>query len=177
MDYHYEYIRLNATHTRVKAMHDQQIANLKREIAQLRDLINNPVIVPHFDRELEELLDVVVSVTNILAYDILGRSRKREIVTARTLFSYIARTHCRKELTTIGRFLNMDHSSIINQVSRFEDYLSLNYKTETDFYNECLHRINTETGKGISSHDTDKRAGSNLLRKEVSKERVDDILY
>lgn len=175
MDYQYEYIRLKATHTRVKAMHDQQIANLKREIAQLRELINNPIRVPHFDIEMEELLDVVVSVTNILAADILGRNRQRDIVTARSLFSYIARIHCKKEFALIGRFLNLDHSTIIHQVNRFEDFLKLKYKYETDLYNDCINRVNNAQGNRVPAHHIGNRQGSDLLREEVHQSRMASV--
>ena len=141
MDYQYEYIKLKSLHTRVKAMHDQRVANLKREIKELTELINNPVQVPKFDTDMEKILEVVVSVTNIFAAEILSKTRKREVVTARALFCYLACKHSNKGPTLIGRFIGRDHSTVIHNIDNYQDYLDTNQRDEVNYYEACLRML------------------------------------
>lgn len=144
MNYEYEYIVLKGRYERMKAMYESRIVKMKKEIHEMRDHIIDPILIPQFDLEMLEVLDLVAKVTKVFKEDIMSRKRDREIVIARSLFSYICRNHLKKQFKVIGRFLNRDHSSIIYHCEVYNNYLKMNYRNETIFYNECIHRINNE---------------------------------
>ena len=167
MNYQYEYIRLKSKHERVKLLHDAKIEKLNRQISELRDMIIHPITIPKFDLDMGEVITLVSKVTNVFHQDIISHKRHREIVTARALFAYICRNHLQKSFKLIGRFINRDHSTIIHLVNNYEDYLKMNYKEETLFYNECINRINNETEQGVCPHCTGDRERSYLLREKI----------
>ena len=167
MNYQYEYIRLKSKHERVKLLHDAKIEKLNRQISELRAMIIQPVTIPKFDLDMGEVITLVSKVTNVFPQDIISHKRHREIVTARALFSYICRNHLKKSFKIIGRFINRDHSTIIHLVSNYEDYLKMNYKEETLFYNECIDRINNEEKPRVCTYCAAERERGYLLREKI----------
>ena len=167
MNYQYEYITLKAKHERVKLLHDAKIEKLNRQIAELRAMIIQPVTIPKFDLDMGDVIILVSRVTNVFPEDIISHKRHREIVTARALFAYICRNHLQKAYKRIGRFINRDHSTIIHLVSNYEDYLKMNYKEETLFYNECIDRINNEEKPRVCTHCANDGERSYLLREKI----------
>ena len=153
-DYTFEYITLKARHERMKKIHDAKIEKLNREIAELRQRIIQPVQIPKFDLELGEVLTIVSRVTEVFQDDIISSKRQREIVTARALFAYVCRHHLKKSFKYIGRFINRDHSTIIHLCNNYENYLQMQYKPETIFYNECINRVNAEKESRVSTHNS-----------------------
>jgi chromosomal replication initiation ATPase DnaA len=85
-------------------------------------------------------------VTNVFQDDILSHKRDREIVTARALFCYMSRMRMKKSLKHIGRYINRHHSSVINLVSNYDNYLNMKYKAETIYYNAAVDRFNSAQG-------------------------------
>jgi chromosomal replication initiation ATPase DnaA len=145
-DYTYDYITLKARHERMKNVHDAQIEKLNREIEELRAKIIKPMIIPKFDLELGEVLQIVSEVTKVFQDDILSHKRDREIVTARALFCYMSRMRMKKSLKHIGRYINRHHSSVINLVSNYDNFLNMKYKAETIYYNAAIDRFNSAQG-------------------------------
>jgi chromosomal replication initiation ATPase DnaA len=145
-DYTYDYITLKARHERMKNVHDGQIKKLKLEIDMLRGKIITPMVVPKFDLELVEVLDIVSGITGVFQDDIISDKRYREVVTARALFCYICRFKMDKSLKNIGNFINRHHSSVINLVSNYDNFLNLGYKAETLYYNAAIDRFNRAEG-------------------------------
>ena len=167
MNYEYEYIKLKGQHNRMKAIHDAKIEKLNREIAELRLKIIQPVVIPKFDLEMGEVLTLVSKVTNVFIDDIISSKRHREIVTARALFCYVSRYHLKKQFELIGRFLNRHHSTIMHLCGNYDDYLKMNYQEETNFYNECINRIDNEKASRIYAYNSGNEQGSFVLRQEV----------
>ena len=153
-DYTYDYITLKARHERMKKIHDAKIDKLNREITELRQRIIQPVQIPKFDLELGEVLIIVSRVTEVFQDDIISSKRQREIVTARALFAYVCRHHLKKSFKYIGRFINRDHSTIIHLCNNYENYLQMQYKPETIFYNECINRVNNEKESRVSTYNS-----------------------
>jgi len=145
-DYTYDYITLKARHERMKNVHDSQIKKLQLEIDMLRGKIITPMIIPKFDLDLGEMLQIVSEITNVFKDDIISHKRNREIVTARALFCYICRVKMNKSLKYIARFINRHHSSVINLVSNYDNFLNLGYKAETIYYNAAVDRFNSIQG-------------------------------
>jgi chromosomal replication initiation ATPase DnaA len=145
-DYTYDYITLKARHERMKNVHDAQIEKLNRQIEELRAKIIQPMIIPKFDLELGEVLQIVSEVTNVFQDDILSHKRDREIVTARALFCYMSCMKLRKSLKYTGRYINRHHTSVMNLISNYDNYLNMKYKAETIYYNAAVDRFNSAQG-------------------------------
>jgi len=175
MDYRFEYIKLKGQHERLKLTHHMQLQKLLKEIDMLKQEIINPVKLPTFDMDMGEIMKIVCSVTNVLTSDILSTKRHREIVTARALFCYICRNHSKKPFARIGIFINRDHSTIMHLNNNYTDYLKMELKEETYFYEQCINRINHVQGSGIAPHHPQHGAGSNLLCEEIYSERMESV--
>jgi chromosomal replication initiation ATPase DnaA len=145
-DYTYDYMTLKARHERMKNVHDAQIKKLNLEIDMLRGKIITPMVIPKFDLELVEILDIVSGITGVFQDDIISHKRNREMVTARALFCYICRVKMNKPLNYIGRFINRHHSSVINLVNNYDNYLNMKYKAETFYLNAAVDRFNRAQG-------------------------------
>jgi chromosomal replication initiation ATPase DnaA len=130
----------------MKNVHDAKIKKLQLEIDMLKGKIIQPMLIPKFDLELGEVLQIVSEVTNVFQDDIISHKRNREIVTARALFSYICRHKMKKSLKYIGRFINRDHSTVIHLISNYDNYLNMKYKAETIYYNAAVDRFNSLQG-------------------------------
>ena len=144
MNYEYEYIKLKALKTRERARYEMRISELKEQIADLREQLIDPYEPPKFDMEMNDLLTIVSKATNITKREILGNSRKREIIQARGLFCYMAVRNLKKMTTTTGRFLNRDHSTIINAVKNYDGYIEMNVKPEVKFYETAVAHLEDE---------------------------------
>jgi chromosomal replication initiation ATPase DnaA len=145
-DYTYDYMTLKARHEKMKNVHDAQIKKLNFEIDMLRGKIITPMVIPKFDLDLGEVLQIVSEITNVFKDDIISHKRYREIVIARALFCYICRVKMNKSLNYIGRYINRHHSSVINLVSNYDNFLNMKYKQETIYYNAAVDRFNSAQG-------------------------------
>lgn len=81
---------------------------------------------PHSDTTLDVIKLAVCDEFRIKWEDIVNRSRKREIVIARQLFSYACMKHLSVGSSYLGRLLGRDHTSIIHNRRMVENFLSIN---------------------------------------------------
>lgn len=144
MNFEYEYIKLKALRTRERQRFEMRINELKQQITDLRQQLIKPYEPPQFDLEMNELLTIVSKVTNITKREILGDSRKREIIQARGLFCYMAVKNLKKMKITAGRFLNRDHTTIINAVKKYDGYIEMNVKPEAKYYETAVAHLEDE---------------------------------
>jgi chromosomal replication initiator protein len=88
------------------------------------------------DATLNDILNVVASVTEIDKDKIKGKNRKRDLVTARHIFFYIAHKHTKIQLEVIGSVLNRHHATVLHGYHKisnqliYEDISSLVYEIE-----------------------------------------------
>jgi chromosomal replication initiation ATPase DnaA len=141
MNFEYEYIKLKALRTRERQRFEMRINELKEQIADLREQLIDPYEPPQFDLEMNELLTIVSKATNITKREILGNSRKREIIQARGLFCYVAVRNLGKMTTVTGRFLNRDHSTVINHCKNYDGWIEMKVKPETTYYERVLSEV------------------------------------
>ena len=76
-----------------------------------------------------ELQHAVQTVSKIK--DIKLRTRKKEFILARALFSMVAHQNFKISKSEIGRYLNLNHASIINLIKKSNE----TYKTGYDVFN------------------------------------------
>jgi len=144
-DYFERYLTYRKKHTNLLNRQERMIAKYEKEISRLKYLLTNPIQKEKVDVNLSTILDAVCSSTNIIPHDILAQNRQRSISTARHLFCYIANIHYGYCFTVIGRFLSKDHSTVINSVNRYQNFLDCNYKLESKYYAQCKNILSIGT--------------------------------
>ena len=72
--------------------------------------------------ELDVLATIICDYFDITVKQLKSSSRKREHVTARIIFSHLARNRYNMTFGSIGAFLNRDHSTIIHECDNFQQW-------------------------------------------------------
>lgn len=90
----------------------------------------------------EKICEVVASYFDLSQHDLVGKSRIKQIVTARQLSIYLCRTHLGISLPELGRFFGgRDHSTILSSLRKVE----LDKKTDITLQT-ILARLNKSLG-------------------------------
>lgn len=76
---------------------------------------------------LPKLMDLVCEEFEVTEHDMIGSSRKRNVVDARMAFVSLARFNMKITTTTLGQRLNLDHATVLNLINRMADYEFLNH--------------------------------------------------
>lgn len=89
------------------------------------------------------ILTVISKNCGVSVEDILSKVRKKEVVDARHYFFTIMRKHLGHTTTSVGRFTDRDHTTVIHGIRTFNDRYSSeeNYK---NVYDSILHEIWTK---------------------------------
>ena len=91
---------------------------------------------------LSNVMEAVVEVTGVPPYQVIGKSRMKEIAMARHLFCYLARLHTNASQFAIGEFLGgRHHSTVIHSIGTSNDMLDTNYEVFGDMVNQCNNVI------------------------------------
>ena len=138
-----KYISLKTTHRNLLFKFEAMQNKYEKEIQRLKEIISNPINRNAEHHDLEVILKSVSSVTGIIPQDILGRNRQRNISVARHLFCYLAYNQNGFTLTSIGRFLVKDHSTVLNSIRKYENYIDCKYKEEIQLYEQCKRILST----------------------------------
>jgi len=144
-DYFEKYLTNRKKHTNLLKKHETTILKYEKEISRLKNLLTKPIGKEKEDVKLIMILEAVCSTTEIIPHDILAQNRQRNISIARHLFCYVAYKHYGYCLTAIGRFLNKDHSTVINSICKYQNFLDCNYKLETNHYAQCKNILSIST--------------------------------
>ena len=91
---------------------------------------------------LSNVMESVVEVTGVPPYQVIGKSRMKEIAMARHLFCYMARLHTNASLLAIGEFLSgRDHATVMNSVKVSNDLIDTDYGVFVELVNETNNHI------------------------------------
>ena len=113
------------------------------DIDTLQSIIND---ISSNDVEIDRISYCVSDYFNISIEDILGQSRKKDIVTARKIAMYFAKKYTKCSLKTIGSLIgNRDHSTVIHAINNIEEL----EKTEKNMQ-RVIENINREIRKKLS---------------------------
>jgi chromosomal replication initiator protein len=100
------------------------------------------IVARHTSAEInmENILNVISYELDIPISDIKSKNREGELPDARKLYCLLARDYTGKSLRTIGKLVNIDHSSVIVAIRKARFYI----KSESDFrnkYNSIKERL------------------------------------
>jgi chromosomal replication initiation ATPase DnaA len=91
---------------------------------------------------LSNVLEAVVEISGVPPYQVIGKSRMKEIAMARHLFCYLARLHTNASQFAIGEFLGgRHHSTVIHSIRTANDMLDTDYEVFGDMVNQCNNLI------------------------------------
>lgn len=89
--------------------------------------------------EIGDVITITSDYLSIPVSDIMSKCRKREIVTARHLCMFFARYKLSKPTAEIGRYFNVDHTSVLHACTNVSNWK----ETDENFY-RAFKQIKTE---------------------------------
>ncbi len=114
----------------------------KVDITLAKDVIKNFIKNINKEITIEFIIDNVASYFSITADKLQGQSRKRNIVNARQICMYLAKSMTTQSLKTIGEnFGNRDHSTVIYSCKTVTDFMELDSQFKDDVL-AIQHQIN-----------------------------------
>jgi len=69
------------------------------------------------------IMDMVCGFFGVTIEELRGQSISREITSARCVYSYLVRHHVGDSYSRIGSDLSKDHSTIVHQISKMQDFI------------------------------------------------------
>ena len=72
-----------------------------------------------------KILEITATELNVSKEKIISKTRKVEIIYVRQLVCYLARLHTIESLHSIGKTLNVDHSTVIHSIKVVENNIRL----------------------------------------------------
>lgn len=101
----------------------------------------------------EEILKVICRELEMDFDEVKNRkTRLREFVYTRHLYSYFCKEYTKDSLSVIGKFLKKDHSTIIHSINQIKDYYEVDKVIKND-----VDKINTILKHKVVDCTADKR--------------------
>jgi len=98
---------------------------------------------------LDQLMDIVASVSGQSKEKIMGKDRYRKLVLPRYIFSYVARTKVKATFMDVADYLDAHHSTIIYAVEKIGSYLEIGDELTTELYNSVKAAVAKYTNEPI----------------------------
>lgn len=90
------------------------------------------------------LLTLVSDVTGVETNKICGRSRQRDIVTARHLYFYFGSVHFGLKLVEMARLVGCHHSTLIHAICKVDDLISIDDPIYTKVHDQIRDKLTQE---------------------------------
>jgi predicted transcriptional regulator len=123
----------------------------------------------------KHILLVAAEYSGIPLDDIIGKSRRREIVAIRQLISFLLR-EMRITLTEIGRIVNSDHTTVMSTIDLLTGRMSVDkeFKAEyREFKEYCLEKLDGNRRTLLDTHQkkaiVDSYRGGGISSKELAE--------
>jgi chromosomal replication initiation ATPase DnaA len=75
--------------------------------------------------ELVKILRVICEINDVDIVDVKGKSRNKELVTARREYCYFAYNVSKKSMKKIGAKINKDHATVLHHKNKMEGWLNI----------------------------------------------------
>jgi chromosomal replication initiator protein len=113
--------------------------NISLELAKqvVRHIVEPSNINPQVEANIDSIQKVICQYFSVTLDDLVGKSRKKEIVMARQLAMFLCKEHTNFSLKSIGfHFGGRDHSTVIHAVQTISDQRDLDSEVK-----ECLNTL------------------------------------
>jgi chromosomal replication initiator protein len=114
----------------------------------LSDILKNSGVSGTVSLTPELVLNCVAEHLNLAAADIRGKERSRQVVLARQLTMYLLRELLPVNLSLIGEFMGLNHSSVVYSINKVKEMMKTNKdinKLVTNLKNMCLTKNRRES--------------------------------
>lgn len=98
---------------------------------------------------LDQLMDIVASVSGQSKEKIMGKDRYRKLVLPRYIFSYFARVKMKETFMDIADYLDAHHSTIIYSVEKIASYIEIGDELTIELYNSVKDAVAKYTNEPI----------------------------
>lgn len=98
---------------------------------------------------LDQLMDIVASVSGQSKEKIMGKDRYRKLVLPRYIFSYFARVKMKETFMDIADYLDAHHSTIIYSVEKIASYIEIGDELTIELYNSVKEAVAKYTNEPI----------------------------
>ena len=115
---------------------------------------------------LDQLMDIVSSVSGQSKEKIMGKDRYRKLVLPRYMFSYFARTKMKETFMDIGTYLDAHHSTIIYSVEKIGSYLEIGDELTKELYQgvkEAVAKYTNEPIRVMLTFEDDSKVNEAIL--------------
>lgn len=134
-------LSVNATYEECKDLFTK-IVEVDRQITKVVDRSKLEVI------NLDELVEIISSVTNVSVEDIKGKRRYTEVVLSRSLLYYFGKFIYGYTFVALGKFTNRDHSTVIHNYRNFDNDIRQN-RLFRSWHDEIFEKIVNLSNKEI----------------------------
>jgi chromosomal replication initiation ATPase DnaA len=115
---------------------------------------------------LDQLMDIVASVSGQSKEKIMGKDRYRKLVLPRYIFSYVARVKLKETFMDIADYLNAHHSTIIYSVDKIASYIEIGDELTIELYQgvkEAVAKYTNEPIRVMLTFDDESRVNEAIL--------------
>ncbi len=101
----------------------------------------------------EEILKVICRELQMNFDEVKNRkTRLKEFVYARQLYSYFAKKYTKENLTNIGKFISKDHATVIHSIKQVNNFLDVDKQMQLQ-----VNKINNALNSRVVNHTANKR--------------------
>ncbi len=115
---------------------------------------------------LDQLMDIVASVSGQSKDKIMGKDRYRKLVLPRYIFSYVARVKLKETFMDIAYYLDAHHSTIIYSVDKIASYIEIGDELTIELYQgvkEAVAKYTNEPIRVMLTFDDESRVNEAIL--------------
>jgi len=115
---------------------------------------------------LDQLMDIVASVSGQSKEKIMGKDRYRKLVLPRYIFSYVARVKLKETFMDIADYLDAHHSTIIYSVDKIASYIEIGDELTIELYQgvkEAVAKYTNEPIRVMLTFDDESRVNEAIL--------------
>ncbi len=115
---------------------------------------------------LDQLMDIVASVSGQSKEKIMGKDRYRKLVLPRYIFSYVARVKLKETFIDIAHYLDAHHSTIIYSVDKIASYIEIGDELTIELYKgvkEAVAKYTNEPIRVMLTFDDESRVNEAIL--------------
>jgi chromosomal replication initiation ATPase DnaA len=115
---------------------------------------------------LDQLMDIVASVSGQSKEKIMGKDRYRKLVLPRYIFSYVARVKLKETFMDIAHYLDAHHSTIIYSVDKIASYIEIGDELTIELYQgvkEAVAKYTNEPIRVMLTFDDESRVNEAIL--------------
>ena len=115
---------------------------------------------------LDQLMDIVASVSGQSKDKIMGKDRYRKLVLPRYIFSYVARVKLKETFMDIADYLDAHHSTIIYSVDKIASYIEIGDELTIELYQgvkEAVAKYTNEPIRVMLTFDDESRVNEAIL--------------